>query len=408
MDIFIQELKRQLGLKRVVLYLGTSIILALLWAWFIIGGATDNFMQVSCYGGAKGSASINAAAESRKPTEGTMTIERFQKGRDVFLSCLNGSNESDITITPELLKYTVYSDLLITQEFRLREMMGESMDNLVQLPVDAATAFYENEDLYYTNYIKDNALNDGERELALSSWNKVEKPYTYYSGFKQWDEGICHLVLFSFVLMIMSAVFASSIIAKDKESGLDEIIASSKKGRTTLTLAKVSIPLILASATYILGTGLYVLILNAKLPAGSLSTTLQVAGRGILPYTLKMVLIKIWLLGIAGTISLTAFSTWISSLISKSSRVMAITVSMPLASLITGIMINSNSRALSLFSAVIPGGSVLSYLSFLSLDKFPIATVLGKSMWISTLSLISCGVVLLLSLVFTAFNYNRR
>ncbi len=38
MEIFISELKRKFGIKRFISYILISIILAVLWAWFIIGG----------------------------------------------------------------------------------------------------------------------------------------------------------------------------------------------------------------------------------------------------------------------------------------------------------------------------------------------------------------------------------
>ncbi|WMJ81529.1 ABC transporter permease [Clostridium sp. MB40-C1] len=405
MDVFFQELKRQLSLKRIMTYVLIAIMLAGLWAWFIVGGATENFMQTDCYKGYKGKAAIEVAAKDRKDTIGEMTEGKFQKGCDAFLHSLKGDDEKDIVMSKELLKHSVYADMLVMQELKLRNMRGESTKNLLNIPKDAGKHFYENEDLYYRNYIDKNAHNESEKKLALSAWNRVKKPYSYYSGFQQWGEGIEHMMIFSFVLMIMMGTFASSIIAKDKENGMDEIIKATVKGRKSLTVAKIVIPWIMAFIIYLCGIGVYVILLKYLLPANALNTSIQVLGTSFLPCSTGKLLRKLFIFGGVGILTISSFSTWISSIVKKSSKAMQISILTILGAFLLNIFMNMDTPIINIIKILVPGGIVFSDIGF---GKFPLATVLGKAFWISSISLVVSGIIFLLSTVFTALNYRRR
>jgi hypothetical protein len=408
MDVFFQELKRQLSFKRLLTYVLIAIMLAGLWTWFIVGGATEDFMQTGCYKGYKGKAAIEVAAKDRNVTAGEMTEDKFQRGSDAFLHSLKGDDESDVVITKDLLQYAVYADRLIMQELSLREMRGESTKGLAHIPKDAGRHFYENEDLYYRNYIDKNAHNESEKALALSAWDKVKKPYTYYSGFKQWGEGIEHMMLFSFVLMIMVGIFAGSMIVRDKENGMDEIIKATIKGRKNLTVAKIVIPWIMASIIYLCGVGVYVVLLRHLLPADALNTSIQVSGKSFFPYNEGKLLKNSFIFGVVGILTIASFSTWISSIAKKSSRAIEFSILTILGAFILGIFINSNSPIMDVIKILLPGGTVFSYLQFVELTKFPMTIFLGKVFWMPSILLIVSGITFLLSTVFTALNYRRR
>lgn len=77
MDVFFQELKRQLNFKRLLTYVLIAIALAGLWTWFIVGGATEDFLQQGVYKEYKGRSAIDAAGKDRVGTEGEMTLDKF-------------------------------------------------------------------------------------------------------------------------------------------------------------------------------------------------------------------------------------------------------------------------------------------------------------------------------------------
>lgn len=408
MDVFFQELKRQLNFKRLLIYVLIAIMLAGLWAWFIVGGATEGFMQTGCYKSYSGKSAIEVAAKDRRGSTGEMTKDKFQKGCDAFLNSLNGDDESDVTMTKDLKKYAVYADILITQEFKLRVMRGQSTKGLAHLPKDSGSRFYENEDLYYRNYIDKNARNENEKKLALSMWQKVKKPYIYYSGFKQWNEGISHMMFFSFVLMIMVGIFAGSMISNDKESGMDEIIKTTMKGKKGLTAAKIIIPWIMAFIIYLCGVGVYVILLKHLLPTDALNTSIQVSGKSIFPYNEGESLRKVFIFGAVGILTIASFSTWISSVVKKSLIAIEFSILTILGVFLLNTAINISNPILDAIKILLPGGVVFSYSQFIGLMKFPITTVLGQSFWMPSILLIVSGIIFLLSTVFTMLNYRRR
>lgn len=405
MDIFFQELKRQLSFKRLLTYVLIAITLAGLWAWFIVGGATEGFMQTGCYKDYKGKAAIEVAAKDRNVTAGEMTEDKFQSGCDAFLNALRGNDESNVEMTKDLLEYAIYADRLVMQELCLRKMRGESTEGLFNIPKDAGKHFYENEDLCYRDYIDKNAHNESEKTLALSMWDNVKKPYTYYSGFTHWTNGIEHMMFFSFVLMIMVGIFAGSIIAKDKENGMDEIITTTMKGRKSLTVAKIVIPWIMAFIIYLCGVGVYVVLLRLLLPADALNTSIQVSNLSFLPYNLGELLRHIFIFGALGILTISSFSTLISSIAKKSSRAIQFSILTILGAFILAIFINMDTPIINVIKILMPGGIVFSNFGTI---KFPVTTVLGKTFLIPSLSLITSGIIFLLSTVFTSLNYRRR
>jgi len=405
MDVFFQELKRQLSFKRLLTYVLIAITLAGLWTWFIVGGATEGFMQSGCYKDYKGRAAIEVAAKDRNVTAGEMTEDKFQSGCDVFLNSLKSDDESDVEITKDLLEYAIYADRLVMQEFQLRKMRGESTEGLFNIPKDAGKHFYENEDLHYRYYIDKNAHNESEKTLALSMWDNVKKPYTYYSGFTQWSDGIDHMMIFSFVLMVMVGIFAGSMIAKDKENGMDEIITTTMKGRKNLTIAKIVIPWIMAFIIYLCGVGVYVVLLMILLPNDALNTSIQVFRQSFLPYKQGELLRNLFVFGVVGILTIASFSTWISSIAKKSSRAIQLSILTILGAFILAIFINIDTPLINVIKILMPGGIVFSNIVAV---RFPMITVLGKTFLIPSLSLIVSVIIFLLSTAFTSLNYRRR
>lgn len=408
MDVFFQELKRQLSFKRLLIYVLIAVILAGMKARFIIGGASEGFMQSGCYKGYKGRDAIAVAARDRKPTVGTMTEDKFQKGQDIFIKSLRSDDESDVVITNDLLQYAVYADVLVTQEVVLRKMRGESTKGILNLPKDAGKCFYENEDLYYREYIDKNSKDQSEKALALSMWDKVKKPYTYYSGFMQWSEGIEHMVRLAFLFMGMIAFFSSSMISKDKENGMDEIIKTTRKGKKNLTIAKIVIPWIMATIIYLCGMGIYVALLKIFLPSDALNTSMQVFAKSIFPYNGWQLLRNLFIFGIIGALTIASFSTWVSSITKKSSVAILCSVLTILVTYEIGKSLSFNSLTMDAIKSFLPGGIVFSHFQVIGLGKLPIMTFFGKSFWIPSLSLIVSGIIFLVTALFTGLNYRRR
>lgn len=407
MDIFVSELKRQMRAKRFIAYILISIVLGGLWAWFIIGGRTEGFMMTGCYKGLKGMEAIETAAKDRNVYAGEMTTNNFQRSGEVFLNLVEGKDdESDIVMDDEMMKLAVYADTLIMQDYRLKKMLGD--DNLESwFSRDFGSHFYENEELYYQNLIDINTKNQAERELALKIWNRVEKPYTYYGGFEVWRDGVEHIQIFGFVLLIMVGFFSSGIIAKDKECGLDEIISTTSGGRRKLLSAKLFIPVIMAFLIYIVGMGTYIGILKHFLPVNALETSIQVCGGStIFPYSLGDLIGKMILFGTIGVITIAAFTTFVSSKAKKTSMAMSITVLVIIGGFLLPVKgVLDNSLLMKIISFIFPGSIVFAGAWF---DMIQIVSIFGRAMLSFKFHLFISILIFFISLIMTSWNYVRR
>lgn len=403
-NIFISEMKRQITTKKLIIYIGTAIVLAILWSWFIIGGTKAGFLGMDSYGGLKGVEAIKASNKERNVYSGVMTEDNFAKSGKVFLDSIN--DEDEVIMNDELLKHVIYTDALITQDDRLRKILGKDLINSFQdFPNDFGNRFYEDENLYYENLINRNTTNDIEEKLAYRMWDSVQKPYTYYGGFGVWGESIEHIQLLGFILLIMVAFFSSGIISKDKESELDEIISATKGGRRKLLAAKIAIPIIMGSLIYSIGMGVYIAILRFILPTNALETSMQLITTSILPYNLNDILINMMDFGFIGTITIASFTTFVSSKSSKTSMSMVIVVITLMTSFILSTTMDLNNSILKWLNLILPGSLIFSYANF---TNVPIIRILGKGILTFKLNLFIAIIIFISSLVMASFKYVRR
>lgn len=402
MDIFIAEFKRQFTIKRLISYVGLAIVLAIFWSWFIIGATKIGFLGKDSYEGLQGIEAIEASNKDRNAYSGKMTEDLFEQSGQIFLNSLG--DDGEVIMNDELLQYVVYADTLLTQELKTKEMTRESL-NFENFSDDFGYSFYEKENLYYDNLIKGMTDNQAEEDLAQREWQKVEQLYTYYASFGIWVEAVEHIQLLSFVLLIMIALFSSGIMVKDKESGLDEIISTTRGGRRSILVAKVSIPILMSTLVYIIGIGLYIGILKYILPVNALETSAQLWGASILPYNLGEIMQIMIGFGLLGAITVSAFSTFISSKSNKFSIAMIITSLVVILSFVLSSMIDLSNPILKWLSFFVPGSLVFSYSDLVGI---PIVSFLGKAMLNFKLSFFISIAIFILSLSVASWRYLRR
>lgn len=404
MDIFISEIKRQFTTKRFISYIGIAVALAILWSWFIIGGVTIGFLGNATYPGLSGIEAIEASTKDKNVYAGKMTEDIFERSGRVFLNSI-ANDEYEILMSDELLQIAVYADILVMQDYYLRTILGKDLVSYGELQEDFGHHFYEDENLYYENLIPLNTINQSEEKLASNMWSDVEKPYTYYGGFEVWRDAVEHIQLLGFVLLIMVAFFSSGIIAKDKESGLDEIISTTRGGRKSLLAAKILIPIIMGTLIYTAGMGLYVSILKYILPTNALETSIQLITPSVLPYSLGEIMRNMIVFGLIGTITISGFSTFISSRSNKTSVAMIITVLILIVGFILSTMVDLNNPVLEWIHLLLPGSLMFSYSQFFSI---PITSVLGKAVLTFKLNLLISIVIFISSLGMVSWKYVRR
>ncbi|MCR1897472.1 hypothetical protein NSA47_00515 [Irregularibacter muris] len=403
MDLFISEIKRQFTTKKCISYIGIAVTLAVLWSWFIVGGKTIGFLGNATYPGLRGIEAIEASAKDKNVYAGEMTEDIFERSGRVFLDSIQ--DEYEIVISDELLQMAVYADKLVMQDYYLRTILGRDLVSYGELQEDFGQHFYEGENLYYENLIPLNTKNQSEEKLASKMWSDVEKPYTYYGGFEVWSEGIEHIQLFGFVLLMMVTFFASGIIAKDKESGLDEIISTTRGGRKSLLAAKILIPILMGTFIYAVGMGLYIFILKYMLPTNALETSIQLSMTSVLPYTLGQMMRSMLAFGLIGTITISAFTTFISSRSNKASVAMMITVLILIGGFILAIQMDLNNPILEWIHLSLPGSLMFSYSKFYSI---PILSVLGKAVLAFDLNVWISIILIFICLGLTSWKYVRR
>lgn len=399
MDLIIAEIKRQMKPKRVLLYVTMSIVIAVIWAIFIINGRSEG----KYYKGMKGLAAINAVVDDRKDYAGKMTTERFDKSCKLYNKSLSEKNE--VVMNNDLLKMLIYSDALSRQQYLIDNIFNRPFVTVEKLPDDCGRRFYETENLYYQKVIKDMAKNEREKALAIEMWDNVEKPYTYHCGYEVWSEGVEHLQVICVILIMFGVFFTSGIIVGDKQCGLDEVVASTRGGRKKLFVSKLIIPMFMGLVIYLSGVGTYISILKYYLPSKALLTSTQLFTVSLLSCNLGQIIRIIVFQGMLVMLMMCVFTVLLSSISKKTSTVISLGMLIIIGSFILAIIPHINNPFLKGISLILPANQMFFYTNNIS---FPIVSILGRTFSLVNVNMAVSLVIMLVSYSISATKYIRR
>ena len=304
-------LKTKLTIILLITALGLTFIMTYLPVTYMRTSYTDtegNTVEVT------GKEAIAYDKLVQKDIGGEITDSDFENAVRHYQECLSSYG---VTKTNELPD-GVYEKEIYPYEPLYRSVMYGFADpvtgivpTIMDIPVEKAGNFYaeceKNLEIVMGLEQKDNPK---AQQDALKKYENVEKPYTFYPGYKK--DALDYQILLAFVIMALCVVIAAPVFSSDYQTEADAILRCTKYGRGKLAITKIVSALLISSIIYIIYIGLYLVVSNSMFGWECTGTSVQMlySANGLVNMNLgelQLCVAAAGLITVLATVSLTLF-----------------------------------------------------------------------------------------------------
>lgn len=278
MRIFILEIKRVLKTRSTWILLILALLLTFLLAWipttFFYSSYTDdsgNLVELT------GLDSIAYEKELQSEAAGAVTPEKVREAVEIYQACLNHYGVEQSYDLPagvyetEILPYvpvihgvkTLFADPATGIEPTLMEIDPEKIDDYYQACEDQLAA----------QMVREQGNNLSARNTAMNMYADVEKPFEVYPGFN--SNALDYQTMLAFLIVLFCAVIAAPIFSAEYQSGADDILRCTRRGKCYLAAVKILSALCISGIAYMICTVLYILISNTLFGWECTKTSIQ-------------------------------------------------------------------------------------------------------------------------------------
>lgn len=279
-DLIIFEFKKIIRKKlNIVVLIGSLILTAILFIAPVVQFIAFDKNGVQ----EKGFTAIELQKHIQGELQGTLTNERisddileyqglFDISDNVIIN--DGKKElSDLTFSKYVAPKIYYLGF-INNTYTLPNVYDYSFAEIKRLSIEDSIGFYEQRekkvlDILNADY-KDWNYSKQEKKFWLKKNSKISSPYEYgyYEGWK----AILECIELMAIPIIAICICIAPIFSGEYQSGADNIILSSKYGKSKLILAKILVSFIFSSVVYTINIclGLGIILLSFGVNGGSL------------------------------------------------------------------------------------------------------------------------------------------
>ena len=113
------------------------------------------------------------------------------------------------------------------------------------------------------------------KEVALSKFAKVQRPYEYYYGAP--SDSMEYETFFIFLITILCAVIVAPIFSTEYQTGADDIIRCTKNGKRKLAIIKVASACLIVGMLYLLCGITWIVVTNSLFGWEGTKTSIQLS-----------------------------------------------------------------------------------------------------------------------------------
>lgn len=360
MTLFGKEMKRILRTGSTRIFLAAALFFSVFMAYIPITYETflyenENGQEVKI----TGREALKITRELEKPAAGTVTAEKMSAGLEAYHKNLKlyGDFYGEFPRNVYHAEIRPYSALVR----RLHEVMADPDTGLapdyLDITQEDAASFYERCDSHLTALMRmEQKDNPAAQKMAAKMYEKVEKPFTYYPGYG--SNMMEYLEMYLFILVFVCALITAPLFSAEYQTGADDILRCTKKGRRTLALTKIAAAFCIAAVMFVLCMTIFILISNSLFGWESAKTSMQVLFSAVSLLNLNLGGLQALIL-LAGALSLFAtvsFTLFLSAAGKNTTMTMGLAIGFCLAPALLYFMV---SRPLgSWLRALFPAGGV--------------------------------------------------
>lgn len=242
LNLFKLELKRQLKTRWTLFFIGASLIITLLFAYF-----PASFCEITLPNAQgqteklTGFDALHAQMERQAPSSGTVTPEKVRAALENYQDTLKAYDAESPYDLPE----GVYEKSLLPNEPLLHGVVELYSDPETGIGSPLIELEPQKIDSYYTtadDHIKalmalEHPKNEAAQKQGIAMYQEIEKPFICRPNAS--INALDYFLLLSFVLMLLCAVIAAPVFSSDYQTRADDIQRCSKYGRNTLAVARI-------------------------------------------------------------------------------------------------------------------------------------------------------------------------
>ena len=245
------------------------------------------------------------------------------------------------------------------------------------------------------------------KEVALSKFAKVQRPYEYYYGAP--SDSMEYETIFIFLITILCAVIVAPIFSTEYQTGADDIIRCTKNGKRKLAIIKVASACLIAGMLYLLCGITWIVVTNSLFGWEGTKTSIQLSFSvtTLLPYNVGQLQWANLLGGFLLFLSSICFTLLLSSLAKSNVSALALALLFVLLPfLVYTVMPGQLGDWL---QALLPGAGIgLGNSLLYAMTNFDFLHLGSASFWNTDVMLMLALVKIPLFIMFTIVVYDRK
>lgn len=268
------ELKRVIATRSTWVLLAGIILLSAVMAYFPVtyrkAYQVDNQGNVTQV---EGKEAIECLKQAEEVIEGEVTEETLREAIQIFQDCYR---EYGAAFPPEV-PIEVYTEKIVPV-YPVLEMVSSVLtpDGTYLGTMTDADITPEDASYFYQQYREKMEAKgkDGAEQEKIRALNEdVETPFVYHSGFS--SESFDYLALYMLLMLLVYVIITSPIFSAEYQTGADSILRCTRYGRVKLAVAKIVAAVVIFVVTFVIGTGIFLLMTNLIFGAEGLQTSVQ-------------------------------------------------------------------------------------------------------------------------------------
>lgn len=268
------EFKRVVTAKSVWILLVFLILLSAVMAYFPI--SFESIYQMDEQGNVSeltGKEAIEWQKQVEKEINGEITEEKLYEAILVFQECYREYGAifpPDMPIEVYVRKIQpIYPVLKAAADVLASE--GDSVYTMTDADIspEDAPRFYEQ----YQERLVFKGKGEAEQEKIREQNQSIKTPFTYASGFSM--TSLEYMVIYILLMLLIFIVIIAPIFSSEYQTGADSILRCTRYGRVHLAVAKIVTAVLVFAVTFLIGTGVFLLVTNLVYGTEGLKTSVQ-------------------------------------------------------------------------------------------------------------------------------------
>ena len=264
MRLLALEIKRVLKTKRTWILIVASVLLAVFMAYipitFVTVQKTDesgNYVEIT------GKDAINYYKSNMvqgvvKPEILRDAVRRYQEVYKTYDSVYGDNIPSEVYYE----KLSAYQPYIRGIKEALADRNNGMSPVIADISIDKVGEYYDLLESRLASVIDmEQTGHPAAKEVALSKFAKVQRPYEYYYGAP--SDSMEYETFFIFLITILCAVIVAPIFSTEYQTGADDIIRCTKNGKRKLAIIKVASACLIVGMLYLLCGITWIVVTNS-------------------------------------------------------------------------------------------------------------------------------------------------